>query len=46
MALLEQRIAKQILEANKNDKWTKIDTRIQTVENKLKNILAKKPELK
>ena len=46
MALLEQRIAKQIAEANKGDKFTKLDTRIQTVENKLKNLCAKNPELK
>ena len=46
MALLEQRIAKQIADANKGDKILKFDTRIQTVENKLKNILAKNPELK
>ena len=46
MALLEQRIAKQIADANKGDKLTKLDTRIQTVENKLKNIIAKNPDLK
>lgn len=46
MALLEQRIAKQIADANKNDKITKLDTRVQTVENKLKNIISKNPELK
>lgn len=46
MALLEQRIAKQIAEASKSDKLMKLDTRVQTVENKLKNIIAKNPELK
>jgi hypothetical protein len=46
MALLEQMIAKQVADANKGDKLTKMDTRIETVENKLKNILAKNPELK
>jgi len=46
MVLLEQRIAKQIAEANKSDKLMKLDTRVQTVENKLKNIIAKNPELK
>lgn len=46
MELLEQRVAKQIADAGKGDKLTKLDTRIQTVENKLKNIIAKNPELK
>ena len=46
MELLEQRIAKQIAEANKNDKVTRLDTRIQTLENKFKNIVAKNPDLK
>ena len=46
MELLEQRVAKQIADSNKGDKLTKLDTRIQTVENKLKNIIAKNPDLK
>ncbi len=46
MAVLEQRIAKQIAEADKGDRLTKLDTRIQIVENKLKNLCAKNPELK
>lgn len=46
MALLEQRISKQITEAGKSDKLTKLDTRVQTMENKIKNIVAKNPELK
>ena len=46
MALLEQRIAKQIADAGKSDKLVKLDTRVQTVENKIKNIISKNPELK
>lgn len=46
MALLEQRIAKQIAESGKSDEFTKLDTIIQTIENKLKNNVAKNPELK
>lgn len=46
MALLEQRIAKQIAESGKSDKLTKLNTIIQTIEKKLKNNVAKNPELK
>jgi hypothetical protein len=38
-ALLEDHIDKKIAEATKGgDKFTKLDTRIQTMENKFKNL--------
>lgn len=46
-ALLEDHIDKKIADATKGgDKFTKLDTRIQTMENKFKNLLAKNPDLK
>jgi hypothetical protein len=46
MALLETKIARQIADAKSSDKFTKLDTRISAVENKLKNLLIKNPDLK
>ena len=46
MTLLEQQIAKQVADAGKNDKLVKLDTPVQIVENKIKNIISKNPELK
>jgi hypothetical protein len=46
MSLLEEKIEKKLAEGNKSDKLTKLDTRIQVLENKFKNIIAKNPDLK
>ena len=46
MQRLEERIAKQIADANKGDKFTKLDTKVQQLDNKIKNIIAKNPDLK
>lgn len=46
MQKLEDRIAKQIADAGKGDKFTKLDTKIQQLDNKIKNIIAKNPDLK
>jgi hypothetical protein len=50
MALLEEKIEKKLAESSKTDKVvdkiTKLDTRVQTLENKIKNMVAKNPDLK
>ena len=50
MSSLEDRTDRKVAEAtaNKAEKSavTRLDTRVQTLENKLKNIVAKMPELK
>lgn len=46
MALLETKIAKQIADVKTGDKFTKLDTRISAMENKLKNLFTKNPDLK
>jgi hypothetical protein len=46
MSLLEEKIEKKLAEGNKSDKLTKLDTRIQVLENKFKNMIAKNPDLK
>eukprot|EP00956_Cyclotella_meneghiniana_P030544 scaffold77143_cov87-Cyclotella_meneghiniana.AAC.1 len=46
MAKLEERVDKKIADAGKGDKLTKLDTRIQQLENKFKNMIAKNPDLK
>jgi hypothetical protein len=45
MALLEERM-KKIINNAKNDKLNKLETRVQTVENKLKTLVTKNPDLK
>jgi hypothetical protein len=42
---MEER-AKKIIESAKEAKIAKLDTRVQTLENKMKNIVTKNPELK
>ena len=46
MQKLEERMAKQIADAAKGDKFTKLDTKLQQLDNKIKNIIAKNPDLK
>jgi hypothetical protein len=45
MSLLEDRM-KKVFEASKNEKYAKLETRIQTVENWKKNLVTKNPDLK
>jgi hypothetical protein len=46
MALLESKIAKQLADSKGGEKLTKLDTRISALENKLKNLMTKNPDLK
>jgi hypothetical protein len=46
MALLELKIAKQLADSKGGEKLTKLDTRISALENKLKNLMTKNPDLK
>jgi hypothetical protein len=45
MSLLEERM-KKVFEASKNEKYAKLETRIQMVENWKKNLVTKNPDLK
>lgn len=45
MEALEER-AKKLIEAASNSKISRLETRMQTAENKIKNIIAKNPDLK
>ena len=45
MEALEDR-AKKLIEAANNSKISRLETRMQTAENKIKNIIAKNPDLK
>ena len=48
MALLEDRIAKLVADGTKGekDRITRLDTKVQQLDNKVKNIVAKNPDLK
>jgi hypothetical protein len=45
MQMLEERM-KKLIENAKSDKLNKLETRVQTMENKMKNIMTKNPDLK
>jgi hypothetical protein len=45
LAAMEERV-KKLIESAKGDKITKMETRLQTIENKVKNLITKNPDLK